>query len=807
MWPNRDREPSSDAVSPHSAKPQPTRRAGKLISGILRHIQLKIGIRLTLSFITIVLLTAAGYAVAVWQFHEIRVQEQELDRAHQKSEAVLNLHSHLFALRDKLENLADAKNGGEFVREANMLRKSLQDDVERVKQALNSSSPDIGRDPLVLVSLDAVESALPVQIDAMSDLAKAEDWSAIRLRSQNQIKQLSYLTSSLVDKVVTEVSEERARVRTSTQLGERRAWLMLVGSGSVTLLVAAALGLFVTRSITSPLVILDRGAQALASGDFHHEVVVAGKDELADLGSVFNHTARRLRELYETLQESEARFRSLIEHSSDFIVVLDGEGIIRYVSPSTERALGLESDDLVGESIFAFIHPDDLKSARSAINDRTPNVIRTFEFRYQHPEGQSRMIEAMMTNLLDVPAVAGLVVNARDITERKRAEEELRRSEAFLAEGERLSHTGSWAWTFPSDEVTWSPEHFRIMGYEFGKTKPRLELFWERVHPEDRPRVRQVMEKAILEKSDVATEFRIVLSDGSIRYIRGVSRAVVSESGQLVEFVGTSMDITERKRAEDALQQAQAELAHVARVATMGELTASIAHEVSQPLTGIIVNATAGLRFLAAEQTNLARVQEMLERIVRDGHWAGAVVSRIRALIKKSPPGTERLDINEIIMDVVALAGSELRGKKVALETQLPHDLPLIFGDRVQLQQVILNLIVNAIEAMCATDGPRELLVKSEKDRSAAVIVTVRDSGPGLDSANLHQIFDAFYTTKPKGMGMGLAISRSIIEAHGGRLYGIPNAGRGATFQFTLPVGEDRALSKRGSVRATSTVA
>jgi PAS domain-containing protein len=354
-------------------RPASENRLGeKLVSGILRPIQLKIGVRLILSFITIVVLMAAGYAVALWQFRELHIQEQELDRAQQKSAAVLNLHAHLFAFRDKLEDLADSHNGAQFVREADGLRNSMLDDIKRAKQALSGLSPDLEADSFPLVSLGTIESDLPVQIDAMSDLAKAEDWAAIRRRSEIQIKQLSYLTSSLVDRVAAEVVQERARVYANIQLEERRALLSLVGAASITLLVAAVLGLSVTRSITRPLAILGSGTKALARGEFEHQVAVAGVDELADLGNVFNHTARRLRELYENLQESEARFRALIEHSSDFIIVLDREGAIRYVSPSSDYVLRLKSEELVGRGIWTLIHPDDLEGAQRALNDGPP---------------------------------------------------------------------------------------------------------------------------------------------------------------------------------------------------------------------------------------------------------------------------------------------------------------------------------------------------------------------------------------------------------------------------------------------------
>jgi C4-dicarboxylate-specific signal transduction histidine kinase len=260
-------------------------------------------------------------------------------------------------------------------------------------------------------------------------------------------------------------------------------------------------------------------------------------------------------------------------------------------------------------------------------------------------------------------------------------------------------------------------------------------------------------------------------------------------------FSGIVRDVTERKRTEEALRKTQAELAHVTRVATLGEMTASIAHEINQPLGAIVNNASACLRWLAAQ--NLEEARQSTALVVADGHRAGEIIARIRGLAKKAPPRKDWLDINDTIREVLALARSELHRNSVALETQLSDDVhyaPLILADRIQLQQVLLNLIMNASEAMSgAGDGPRELLVRSGIDESQRVLVVVRDSGPGLDLQSLERLFDAFYTTKPHGLGMGLAISRSIIEAHGGRLWATANEDRGATFQFTLPTGGERA--------------
>jgi signal transduction histidine kinase len=260
----------------------------------------------------------------------------------------------------------------------------------------------------------------------------------------------------------------------------------------------------------------------------------------------------------------------------------------------------------------------------------------------------------------------------------------------------------------------------------------------------------------------------------------------------MMAIIGSQIgQFIERKRAEDALHRAQAELTHVTRVATLGEMTASIAHEVNQPLTAIVNSASACLRWLNAQ--NLEEARQSAARVVAEGHRAGEIIGRIRALAKKAPPRKDWVDVNETILEVIALARSEVRSNGVSLQTRLGDDMPRILGDRIQLQQVILNLMINAIEAMSlVSESARELMVGSGKDESQGVLVNVRDSGPGLDPKNLNHLFNAFFTTKPHGMGMGLAISRSIIEAHGGRLWATANAPHGAVFQFTLPLGGER---------------
>jgi PAS domain S-box-containing protein len=515
-------------------------------------------------------------------------------------------------------------------------------------------------------------------------------------------------------------------------------------------------------------------------------------------------------------------------------------------------------------------------------------------------------------------AVETLGQRLGDILERRHAEDRLRRSEAYLAEAQRLSHTGSWARNEYTGEAVWSRELFQIFGYDPATTGPpgRAQLSRERVHPDDRALYDEMTERRHAEQKDYEFDYRIVLPDGAIRHIHSLGHPVFDESGNLAEFLGMAMDVTERKqaeeqlregartlrlttetiphliwsarpdgyidycnqrlldftgmtmaeirslsgvfhhpddvesrskmwrvalttgqpyelecrirsadgsyrwtvsratalrdednrivrwygtltdiedrrRAEETLRQAQADLAHITRVTTMGELTASLAHELNQPLTAVVTSGGSSLRWLAHEPPRLDKAADAVRRMIRDASRASEVIAHTRALLKKSSEEKAPFDITEVIRDVLILVQSAMARHGIRQHGSLPPGLPLVLGDRVQLQQVVLNLVMNGIEAMAEiSDRGRELSVRAQRhqlDDGPGVLVSVEDTGPGLPPESLDRVFEAFYTTKAKGLGMGLSISRSIVEAHGGRLWVSVNNGPGLTFQFVVP--------------------
>jgi PAS domain S-box-containing protein len=380
-----------------------------------------------------------------------------------------------------------------------------------------------------------------------------------------------------------------------------------------------------------------------------------------------------------------------------------------------------------------------------------------------------------------------------DLRRQKRTQEELRRSEAFLAEAQRLTHIGSYSWRVATDEIKWSEQLYRIYEFEIGVPVTR-ELIRARVHPEDVTLIEKMVEQARNGCNDFEWQYRLLMPNHSIKYIHAVAQATRDQNGQL-EYIAAVQDVTARRLAEEARDKAQSELAHVARVITLGTMTASIAHELNQPLAGIVTNTNTCQRMLGAVPPNIDGALETARRTIRDANRASEVITRLRALFSKKDTASESVNLNEATREVIALSSTELKRNKVTVRAELSGDLPPVTGDRVQLQQVIFNLLRNAADAMRAVDDrSRELLIRTEWDGRGHVRLSVRDVGVGFEAQDADRLFESFYTTKDDGMGIGLSVSKSIIESHQGRLWAETNDGPGATFSFSIPCRRDEYL-------------
>jgi PAS domain S-box-containing protein len=380
----------------------------------------------------------------------------------------------------------------------------------------------------------------------------------------------------------------------------------------------------------------------------------------------------------------------------------------------------------------------------------------------------------------------------REIVKHHQVEAELRLSEAYLAEAQKLSHTGSWAWSPSSGEIRyWSEECYRVQGFDPKGGLPRYEEFFQSVHPDDQARIAEVIERAVHGREDFEFDYRIIHPGGEIRYARSFGHPILDPSGDLVEYVGTIIDVTDRRQAErerERLREAQADLAHVSRMTTMGELTASLAHEVNQPITAVVNGASTCIRWLVRDDPDLGEAREAASGVIRNAKRAADIINRIRSISKKGESKRQLVDVNELIGEMIALLRNEATRYSISIRTDLDSELPKVMADSVQVQQVMMNLIMNSIDAMKDVNRTRELAIRSRQGEDKYLMISVTDSGVGLPSERTNQIFDAFFTTKTHGLGMGLRISRSIVESHGGRLWAAANVPHGASFSFTLPI-------------------
>ena len=425
-------------------------------------------------------------------------------------------------------------------------------------------------------------------------------------------------------------------------------------------------------------------------------------------------------------------------------------------------------------------------------------IIGVFALYQHHPAMPTPMEEDLIRQFAHVASIA--IERSQSDAELRRTDDALRRANGYLEEAQRVSKSGSFTWDIETDEHNFSHEIRRTFG--FGPdVKVTMGVLQAAVHPGDAAEVQGVLEAAG-EGRDFDLVFRILRNEGEVRHVRIVGHRIDDITDRPV-FLGALQDITDSKLAEDALTQARSELARVARVATLNAMTASIVHEVSQPLSGILNNANTGVRLLAADPPNLAGAAETLRRTVRDVNRASEVIRRLRAMFSAKPSTMELLDVNDVTREVIALSAGELRRSRALVEARFTEGLPPVSADRVQLQQVVLNLLLNAADSMAEiVDRPRTLQVTTDRGGDASVRLTVRDVGTGVDPENLEKLFEAFYTTKSHGMGVGLSISQSIIENHGGRLWAEANEGPGATFSFSIPLC-DIAVAPTAQVRAS----
>lgn len=492
----------------------------------------------------------------------------------------------------------------------------------------------------------------------------------------------------------------------------------------------------------------------------------------------------------EALRESEQSARSIVDGIPGLVALMTPAGEIEFVNRQVVEYTGRVADELKAWATDGTVHPEDAGRVGELLGHAFASGIPyDVEERIRRFDGTYRWFQ--VRGLPSRHASGHIVrwcVLLTDIDERMRAEEALRRSQAFLAQGQHLARMGNFSWRTGSGEITWSDQLYRIFELEVG-TSVTLELVASKLHPEDVAGWRELIERASRALGTYEHECRLLMSDDSVKYMHLIAHGVRDEQGRS-EYIGTLQDVTQRRASEEALGRARSELAHAARVMSLGVLTASIVHEVSQPLSAILTNSNTSQRMLAADPPNVTGAREIVRRITRDGVRGSEVLARLRSLFGKKERVIETVDLNEATREVVALSASRLQQARVSVRLELAEDLPAVTGDRVQLQQVILNLIGNAHDAMSAVEHrPRELRIRTARVADDSIELAVQDSGVGFDPQVADTLFEAFWTTKTQGMGIGLSVSRTIVEDHRGRLWATANDGPGVTFRFSIPSG------------------
>jgi PAS domain S-box-containing protein len=541
-----------------------------------------------------------------------------------------------------------------------------------------------------------------------------------------------------------------------------------------------------------------------ARPDIEHRVVRPDGEvrTVHALGSVKRDATGRPYEMFGTVQDITDRKRGEDVLKRTQFYLREGERIAHigswafnesghYWSDELYKIYGLDPQNGAPtvEQYLNLIHPEERASMAETIklmqeqhcgHDLIERIVR--------PDGQLRFVRAVAVPVVEHGVFKGFIGTTMDVTEQELLTQELRREQAYLAEAQSLAHIGSWACNLITREIFHSSdENARLYGFDPSQGAIPFDDFYNTILVEDERALRVQLENAIRAGADYDVEFRIRRTDGAIRFMRGIGHHDAAQ--KFGEYVGITVDITERKRAEEEhekLRQLEADLAHINRVNTMGELAAALAHEIKQPIAASITSANACFRWLAHDPPDLERARAAAARIEQDGNRAADIIDRLRSFYKRGlPPKREIVDVKEMIREMSALFRTEAVRHSIQIHSELHEDRPRVLADRVQLQQVFMNLMLNAIEAMKDSGG--ELQISSRLTPDSHLIISISDTGVGLPLEDGEKIFDAFHTTKSQGTGMGLAITRSIVEAHGGRVWATANAEAGATFHFTLP--------------------
>jgi PAS domain S-box-containing protein len=547
----------------------------------------------------------------------------------------------------------------------------------------------------------------------------------------------------------------------------------------------------------------EEALQSKVPADIEHRVVRPDGEvrTIHSVGTVKRDTSGRPYEMFGTAQDITERKRSEKALKQSQFYLSEGQRLAHmgswafndsghYWSDELYKIYGLDPQNGAPtiEQYLALIHPQDRASMAETIKrmqeehcgfDQIERIVR--------PDGQLRYIRAVAVPVIEQGVFKGFIGTTMDVTEQELLTQELRRQQGYLGEAQSLAHIGSWATNFYTKQIFHiSDETFRLHGFDPKDPTP-LERFFDTIHPEDAAAVTAAIDEAIHSRADFdIREYRVCHPDGTIRFVRAIGHH--NRSGEMGYYVGITVDITERKKAEqerEKLRQLEADLAHINRVNTMGELAAALAHEIKQPIAAAVANAGACLGFLAGERPDILEAREAASGTIGSARRAAEIIDHVRSLFKKSFPQREPVEVNELIREVALLLHNDIRRNSVTVHLELAENLPGVAGDRVQLEQVLMNLMLNAIEAM--RDAGGDLTITSQPTDDGHLVVSVSDTGLGVPANKIDQIFDTFFTTKPQGTGMGLAISRSIVESHGGRLWATSDSGRGATFRFTLP--------------------